>query len=176
MGSWTFSSLTLSITSSDFLSLVSCLQALWGSSSSLMFLLFPVSSFSLRLTIWAVHLMRNSFTLSRPMRFLKCWFVKANFMKSKYYASNCSYWWLCISNMVIVFYRKNLLIEVWYHNSLACMIGSNWLLYVLFIAVRWSFIGASLSTSLIISYEIPYIGAFILAFLDYLFIYIMYVE
>ena len=91
MGSWTFSSLTLSITSSDFLSLVSCLQALWGSSSSLIFLLFPVSSFSLRLTIWAVHLMRNSFTLSRPMRFLKCWFVKANFIKSNYFASIYSY-------------------------------------------------------------------------------------
>ena len=136
MGSWTFSSLTLSITSSDFLSLVSCLQALWGSSSSLMFLLFPVSSFSLRLTIWSVPLMRNSFTLSRPMRFLKCWFVKANFMKSKYYASNCSYEWLCISNMVIVLYRKILLIEVWYHNSLAYMIGSNWLVYVLIIVVR----------------------------------------
>ena len=106
MGSWTFSSLTLSITSFDFLSLVSCLQALWGSSSSLIFLLFPVSSFSLRLTIWAVHLMWNSFTLSRPMRFLKRWFVKASFMKSKYDASNCSYWWLCTLNIIIVLYRK----------------------------------------------------------------------
>ena len=62
MGSWTFSSLTLSITSFDFLSLVSCLPAVWGSSSSFMFLLFPVSSFSLILTIWAVYLMLNSFT------------------------------------------------------------------------------------------------------------------
>ena len=91
MGSWTFSSLTLSITSLDFLSLVSCLQPLWGSPSSLIFLLFPVSSSPVRFTIWAVCLMRNSFTLSRPMRFLKCWFVKANFIKSKYFASIYSY-------------------------------------------------------------------------------------
>ena len=80
MGPWTFSILTLSITSFDFLSLGSCLQPLWGSPSSLIFLLFPVSSSPVRFTIWAVCLMRDSFTLSRPMRFLKCWFVKANFI------------------------------------------------------------------------------------------------
>merc|ERR1712002_1267797 len=50
-------------------------------------------SFFLRLTIWAIHLMWNSFTLSTPkMRFLKRWLVKASFMKSNDSTSNSLYW------------------------------------------------------------------------------------
>ena len=68
--------------------------------------------------------------------------------------------------------NKFLLIEVLIFNSLAYMIGSNWLVYVLSIAVRQSFIGAFLSTSLIISYEIPFHRCFYLS-IPGLFLYLL---
>jgi len=79
-------------------------------------------SFSLRLTIWAVHLMWNSFTLSTPkMRFLKRWLVKASFMKSNDSTSNCSYWWLCILSMLeIIFWNFNSKLINYLINSPLC--------------------------------------------------------